>query len=263
MQERLREQLRWMLKPLLPLLVLLSFGALAAPDISNTIERVKPSIVAVGTYQKTRSPPFAFRGTGFVVGDGTLAATNAHVVPEKLAKAEGEVLLVLAFAAGGAPQPREAKVVALDHAHDIALMRISGASLHPLELDDTSRVREGQSFAFTGFPIGHVLGFSLVTHRAMISSITPIAIPRASARELDEKTIGRIRAGAFTVFQLDATAYPGNSGSPLYDPQSGRVVGVINMVLVRSTRETALSQPTGITFAVPVRHLQALLSRVQ
>ncbi len=27
---------------------------------------------------------------------------------------------------------------------------------------------------------------------------------------------------------LDATAYPGNSGSPLYDPETGEVVGIIH-----------------------------------
>jgi hypothetical protein len=34
------------------------------------------------------------------------------------------------------------------------------------------------------------------------------------------------------------------------------------MVLVKSTREAALSQPSGITYAIPVRHLRALLERV-
>jgi S1-C subfamily serine protease len=64
------------------------------------------------------------------------------------------------------------------------------------------------------------------------------------------------------VFQLDATAYPGNSGSPIYDADTGEVLGIINMVLVKSTREAALSQPSGITYAIPVRHLRALLDRV-
>ena len=50
----------------------------SAGDVMGTIERVKGSIVAVGTYERMRSPPFQFRGTGFAVGDGTLIATNAH-----------------------------------------------------------------------------------------------------------------------------------------------------------------------------------------
>ena len=47
----------------------------------DTIARVKPSIVGVGTVQKTRRPPSILRGTGFVVADGRHVITNAHVIP--------------------------------------------------------------------------------------------------------------------------------------------------------------------------------------
>ncbi len=49
-------------------------------DFSRTIEEIKPSIVGIGTYQKSRSPALNFIGTGFVVGDGKSVITNAHVV---------------------------------------------------------------------------------------------------------------------------------------------------------------------------------------
>ena len=65
------------------------------------------------------------------------------------------------------------------------------------------------------------------------------------------------------MLQLDATAYPGNSGSPVYDPDTGDVLGIINMVLVKSTKESALSQPSGITYAVPSSHLQSLLDKAR
>jgi S1-C subfamily serine protease len=65
------------------------------------------------------------------------------------------------------------------------------------------------------------------------------------------------------VFQLDATAYPGNSGSPIYDPETGEVIGIVNMVLVKGTKEAALSSPTGITYAIPSRHLKALLDQTK
>ena len=86
----------------------------------------------------------------------------------------------------------------------------------------------------------------------------------ASDNFLDElKQVRRLREGTFPVFQLDATAYPGQSGSPLYDGASGEVVGIINMVLVKSTRESALSQPSGISYAIPSRALIELLARVK
>ena len=63
----------------------------------------------------------------------------------------------------------------------------------------------------------------------------------------------------YNVFQLDATAYPGNSGSPLYDPDTGEVIGVINKVFVQESKENVLSKPSGISYAIPVNHIQNLL----
>jgi S1-C subfamily serine protease len=111
----------------------------------------------------------------------------------------------------------------------------------------------------TGFPIGAVLGPYAATHRGMIAAITPIAIPQGRAADLNPAVVRRLSSGSFPVFQLDATAYPGNSGSPIYDPVTGDVLGIVNMVLVKGTKEAALSQPSGITYAVPANHLDALL----
>lgn len=239
----------------------LALTQLALAGLSETIERVKPSIVAVGTHLPSRSPGFAFRGTGFVVGDGTLVATNAHVLPDVLDSETRETLVVFSAAGRGEPQRREAKMVAVDKQHDLALLRISGTPLPALGLYEAGMAREGQTFAFTGFPIGNTLGFSPVTHRGMIASVTPIALPSATAGQLSEKVVRRLNSGAFPVYQLDATAYPGNSGSPMYDVETGQVIGIINMVFVKGSKEAALSQPSGISFAVPVEFLRDMLRK--
>ncbi len=67
----------------------------------------------------------------------------------------------------------------------------------------------------------------------------------------------------YQVFQLDATAYPGNSGSPLLSLSDGAVIGVINKVLVKRTRENVLKDPSNITYAVPARHLRRLLAKLR
>ena len=239
------------------LLLPLSCGAGGIPD---TIDGVRPSIVAVGSWSPLRAPRGQFFGTGFAVGDGLLVATNAHVVDREPNFAENEKLMVFVRAAGG-EQGRPAEIVARDPHHDLALLRIGGPPLPALRLASARRaVREGQTVLFTGYPIGTVLGLHPVTHRGMISAIVPIAIPAVSGRELTPERIRSLR-DPFEVYQLDGTAYPGSSGSPVYDPRSGEVLGIINMVFVKKRRENALRDPSGIAYAIPVRYLRDLMSR--
>ncbi len=226
--------------------------------MTTAIERVKPSIVAVGVYKVTDSPPFNLRGTGFVVDDGNLVATNAHVVSATSEIANGATFAVQARVKGQT-QMRKATVVAVSTEYDLAILKIEEGPLPALTLRDSNAVREGQMIGFTGFPIGGALGFSPVTHRGMVSAITPIALPGANARQLSEKLVRRLRAGTFEIFQLDATAYPGNSGSPVFDVESGAVVGILNMVLVKGTKEAALATPSGIAYAIPANFLLELL----
>ena len=234
---------------------------IAAPaygaELTQVIEKVRPSVVGVATFQKTRSPSISFRGTGFAVGDGSFILTNSHVIPPVLDAAGKEILVVL-VGRGQDAQMREAEKVAQDLAHDLALLKINGTPLAALSIGDSAQVREGQEYAFTGFPIGTVLGLYPVTHRGMISALTPVAIPSRNSGQLDEKAIARLRS-PFEVFQLDATAYPGNSGSPLYRTDTGVVVGIVNMVFVKSTKEHVLAEPSGISYAIPSRYLRDLL----
>ena len=240
------------------------FSMNAAADLVEILPRIKPSIVAVGTFQRTRAPAFQFRGTGFAIGNGRLIATNAHVVPDTLA---GDKMEALAVAVPGEQQTvvRKASKLVVDKNHDLAILRLEGGPPLPaLSLGEVSGpVREGQSVAFTGFPIGSVLGLSPVTHRGIISAITPIGIPQSRAQQLNPALIRRLSTDPFRVYQLDATTYPGNSGSPVFDPANGHTIGVINMVFVKSTKESILSDPSGISYAIPIEHLKALLEKLE
>lgn len=248
---------QWVISGLLLLGVFIQTAQ--AADLADTILKIRPSVVAVGTMQQMRRPPANFSGTGFIVGDGRHVLTNAHVIPDVLNVEQKEFLAVFA-GRGQRFETRRASKVAVDPGHDLALLKISGEALPALRLGDSQRVREGQEVAFTGFPIGVVLGLFPVTHRGIVSVITPIAIPAPSARQLDSAIIARLRA-PYNVFQLDATAYPGNSGSPLYEPKTGQVLGVINKVFVQESKETILERPSGITYAIPIEHARKLLQQ--
>jgi S1-C subfamily serine protease len=229
-------------------------AALAA--LPELIAQTKPSVLPVGGFDALASPRFAFRGTAFIVADGRLAVTNAHVVADGKIK---QWALQIPPAGGGASW-RMAEVIARDAAHDLALLRIEGDPLPPLRLGAPEGVREGQAVALMGFPIGGVLGFRPVTHRAIVSSIAAIVLPAATASQLGQRAVAQIRAGGFDIYQLDGTAYPGNSGGPVLHADTGEVVAVVNMVLTKGSRESALQHPSGISYAIPVRWVHELLA---
>lgn len=241
----------------------LSMVGTASAALPELIDQIKPSMVVIGTYAKARNPSFVMKGAGFVVGDGSLVATNAHVVPGLLDTAADESVAIIASPGSTSSLQRLAKVLVTDSAHDLTLLRVEGSPLPAIALHAGSTVREGQSIAFMGFPIGNALGLSPVTHRGMISAVTPIAMPGANAHQLNAKTITRLKSGTFEVYQLDGTAYPGNSGGPLFDAETGEVIGIVNMVFIKGTKESVLTNPSGISFAIPVIHLHALLRSAQ
>ena len=225
------------------------------PDV---IDSVSPSVVAVGTFDPLKSPRFSFRGTGFVIGSGRRVVTNAHVMPDPAATNDRLAILVQGRK-GQSPDLRLAKLVDSDPTHDLALLAIEGEPLPMLRAAEPVNARAGTAVALIGYPLGTALGVVPVTHRGIISAVAAIALPPNAARQLDVRTLNRLRQGAFDIYQLDATAYPGNSGSPLVDAESGLVVGVINMVFIKSTKESAIERPSGITYAIPIRYVTELL----
>lgn len=248
---------------ILSILALWFFGlsAIQAADLPATIQKIKPSIVGVGTFHPTRRNRASLKGTGFVVADGLTVVTNYHVVSKVLDTQHKETLAVF-VGNGKNAKRRVAKLVASDVQHDLAILSIEGKPLPAMSIESSTNVHEGELYAFTGFPIGAVLGLQPVTHRGIISSITPIAVPANNASELDVKRLRHLKS-PYNVYQLDATAYPGNSGSPLYSIETGHVVGVINMVFVKESKENILAKPSGISYAIPAKYVQRLIDTVK
>ena len=234
----------------------------ASSPLADTIDRVRPAIVGVGLVRREpRRVETTFSGTGFAVGDGTRVLTNYHVY-QGIVKGRhkgGE----LAVFSGRGERAKVHRVVVeqVDPVHDLALLRLRTGRLPALQLADDRLLREGEDIAFTGFPIGMVVGLYPVTHRGIISAITPIVIPANSAKSLKAEQIRRIRERRYPVYQIDGTAYPGSSGSPVYLAGTGEVVAVINSVFVKGSKEAALEHPSGISYAIPVKYVNRLLRK--
>ena len=234
-------------------------------SFADVLDQVRPSVVAVGTLRPikrvgAKNLPVTFRGTGFVVGNGEYLITNVHVIPEKIDTAKDETLAVFS-GRGKQAKSHEVSVVATDPIHDLALLRLKVGRLPALSVADDNFLREGSDVAFTGFPLGMVLGLYPVTNKTIVSAITPFVMPALSSTVLTPVQIKRLKQ-PFEVYQLDAIAYPGNSGSPVFDNQSGRVIGVVNSVFVKESKESLLDKPSAITYAIPVKYVRELLQQV-
>jgi S1-C subfamily serine protease len=228
-------------------------------ELADTVEKIKPAIVAIGVHTPSGRQKNSLNGSGFVIGNGQYVVTNYHVLPKEL---DDNLLQKMAIFTGSGKNAkvRTADVVASSQLHDIAVLKVHGAPLPAMKLAKGNFQREGSYVAFTGFPIGAILGLYPVTHRGIIASITPTIIPVDNANQISIKMLKMMR-NPYLVYQLDATAYPGNSGSALYDIDSGEVIGIINKVFVQASKEAVISKPSGITYAIPVKYLLALLKQ--
>jgi len=237
----------------------LLFSTTAYSNLVDTVRLIKPSVVGIGIYTPIGQPQNQLFGSGFVIGDGSYIVTNSHVVVKELDDSLLQKLAVF-IGKGQAAKVKLATLIASDKEHDIAILKIEGQPLPALALAKSDFRPEGSEIAFTGFPIGSVLGLYPATHRGIIAAVTPTIIPVNDARQISIAMLKQLR-DPYLVYQLDATAYPGNSGSAMYDVKTGEVIGIINKVFVQQSKEAAISKPSGITYAIPVKYLHKLLKQ--
>jgi len=237
--------------------VRLGVAAQAEPfaGLPDTVARIRAAVAAVGTYNPANHPPMEFSASGFFVDDRGFFLTAHHVV-EGIEK-QGRLPHLRIFMhtlddRRGVP----ATVVARDPTHDLALLKAQGDAYPTLRIGDSTRVREGQPIALMGFPLGFLLGLHPSTNSGIISGVCPIAEPAVNTRQLDPETIEALR-NPFSVFQLDATAYPGNSGGPIFDPRTGLVLGIVNRAFIQKTKEKVVA--SGISYAMPIHYAKPML----
>ena len=229
-------------------------------ELSTLIQKVRTGIVAVGTYRFNTKPTIRFSGTGFAIANGNRIVTNYHVVAP--IKKNNSLFNLRVFHKNLPTKGIKAIILAEDKFHDLAILQIEGIGLTPLPMEKKQRVEEGHRVAFTGYPIGLILGLHPTTHIGIISAIAPIILPSPTAKIINGSLIKHLKE-PFDIFQIDAVAYPGNSGSPVYRLATGEVVGVINMVFIKSKKEHILKDPTGITYAIPVEFVHKLNRSIQ
>jgi TPR repeat protein len=170
-------------------------------------------------------------GSGFFITDDGYLITNQHVADEN---ASVRVLT----GSGAIP----AKVVKVDRANDIALLKAEG-KFSPLAITSSRGVRLGSTAATVGFPNVGLQGYSPKLAKGEIASLAGI---QDDARH----------------FQISVPVQPGNSGGALVD-ERGNVIGVV----VAKLSQKAAIATTGtlaenVSYAVKSSYLLSFLESV-
>jgi serine protease Do len=166
-----------------------------------------------------RAPPSKGVGSGFVVSPDGYVLTNAHVVADA-----SEVTVTLT-------DRREfvAKVIGIDKASDVALIKIAATGLPTVRFGDPAKLRPGQ----WAIAIGSPFGFENSVTAGVISAI---------GRPLID---GSSQSNYVTFIQTDAAVNPGNSGGPLFNID-GEVIGINSQIYSRT------GGYMGVSFAIPI-----------
>lgn len=188
-------------------------------------------------------------GTGFVVSNDGLVATNFHVVNG------ATKITVLKKKPNQEVEEYPAKIVSQSSGLDIAVLKVEGMKLQPLVLA-TKPPAKGDKVYAIGFPASANKNLSRekIEDGLVESTVT-------------EGIVGRVFEGTWSqrnqlnvkIVQHSAAINKGNSGGPLLDV-CGRVVGIntqgaLGDVVLVSPREAKVVQQQGIFFASSILEL--------
>ena len=224
-------------------------------NITAIVKAAKPSAAGIGLYDALGAQQHQLRGSGFAFGNGQFIATNHHIIDKKLDPTVVQHWAVY-VGTGKTVKHYKAEIVIQDAERDLAILKI-GAEIPALKLAEDNYVSDGTEVLLTGFPIGAVLGLYPATHRGIVAALTPDVLPTSNTKQLKANLLNRLK-NPFFIYQLDITAFPGNSGSAVYDAKTGRVMGVLNKVFVSARKESVLDKPSGISYAIPIKYLKKL-----
>ena len=159
--------------------------------------------------------PVRGQGSGFIIDANGTVLTNAHVVD-----GADEVTVKLT-------DKREfnAKVLGMDKASDVAVLKIEGKNLPVVKTGSSSGTRVGEWVLAIGSPFG-------------FENSASAGIVSAKSRSLPD--------GSYVPFiQTDVAVNPGNSGGPLFN-MAGEVIGINSQIYSRS------GGYQGLSFAIPI-----------
>ncbi len=163
-------------------------------NVATLADRVKKSVVVVSFNDRDGKPQGI--GSGFVIREDGLIATNLHVL--------GEARQINVRTLDGTVYPVES-IYARETSQDLAIVQIKASGLPTLELGDSDQLIQGQPVVAIGNPQG-------LEHSVVAGVVSGLR------KDID----------GMSMIQLAIPIEQGNSGGPLVDMQ-GRVQGLLTM----------------------------------
>lgn len=211
-------------------------------DIAN---RVGESVVSITSVQRVEDGFFApteqeGAGTGFILTDDGLIATNRHVVPS------GTLQVIVTLSDG--TEYENVEVVGRTGSADVldlAFLKIKdtkGKTLKPVTIGDSSAVRVGDSVVAIGNALGQ---FQNTVTEGIISGYGR----DLQASNGDGSSVSNLE----NLFQTDAAINEGNSGGPLVN-LNGEVIGINTAAVIDDAQN--------IGFAIPINDVSGLIDSV-
>lgn len=196
-------------------------GAPGRSSFADVVAGVDPSVVHVTTQLAGERVPHSRDdavGGGFVFRPDGLVITSRHIL-------QGARKVFVTIEGRGT---LDARVVGVDEATDVALLRVAATGLKPVRIGDPKRLRKGDWVLAAGSPFHLPRSWSL----GIVSG-------------LERSGVGVGLGGYEGFIQTDAAANVGNSGGPLVNA-AGEVVGMMTVILSRTGRSE------GVGFAIPI-----------
>jgi putative serine protease PepD len=205
---------------------LLSSGPVGSTPAGDVYRDAAGGVVGVSA-RAVPVPPSAFdvstrRGDGTLAGSGFVIDTDGHVVTAAhLVRAAGDIRVDV----GGRSVP--ARVVGLDEANDLAVLRIDPAAvrLHALVLGDSDTARVGDP----AMAMGRAAGLAPTLTAGTLAARQPRVVSSGGAVVAD-------------ALQVDAPLHQGDCGGPLLDA-GGLVTGVNTRMLTASGEIVEIAVP--------------------
>jgi S1-C subfamily serine protease len=227
-------------------------------NLRKKIKKVRSSIVAIGFSPAPNQ--MTITGSGFCVSNDGKILTAAHIYNQTPPQFQSKLMGMASVAEESNGLTRYTwlplKLLKKDDKNDVSLFQLEKNEttlIKPLPLGNSEDVEVGDDAYFIGFPyaaqlINEGFGITLVLNKGIISNVKRDGVDPNHPRNF---------------LMVDAISNPGNSGCPLIDSSTNKVIGIMSIAFrIQSKTQLALDirEPMHIAAAKPINLAKELVN---